>query len=122
MIRLVDIDQPHRKPLRLGELTGHDECIRVVQRIHFEAGIPHLIAGTVFTVPRVFKARICLTQAGFQQSPISPAALVGPRSRCAIKPIERRLQLFTSDPSHNQMRTRKIFRDKLRSTGEAKER
>jgi hypothetical protein len=33
------------------------------------ASTSHFIAGTVFTEPRVFKARICLTRAGFQQRP-----------------------------------------------------
>jgi hypothetical protein len=87
---LEDIDLPLPRCSRLGELTGHYACVRLVQSIFYKGGMPHLVAGTVFTVPSVPKARICLKQAGFQQSEIYPTALIDPRSRCAIQLVERR--------------------------------
>lgn len=88
--RLDAIDIPHRRSPRLSELTGHDECVREVQKVLCEARVPHQVAGTVFVVPSAFRARICLIRAGFRKSPISPAALVEPRSGRAIQLVERR--------------------------------
>jgi hypothetical protein len=89
--RLDDIDIPHRKSPRLSKLTGHDECVREVQKILREARVPHQVAGTVFVVPSAFRTRICLLREGFRKSTISPAALVEPRSGCAIQLVERRI-------------------------------
>ena len=86
--KLDDIDSPHRRSRRLSELTRHDECVREVM-LH-EARVPHQVAGTVFVVPNAFRTRICLIRAGFRKSPISPAALIEPRSGCAIQLVERR--------------------------------
>ena len=70
---------------------GHREeaCVRYVQRIFYRVGIPHLVAGTTFSVPSATTARIPLKRAGFRQSEISPSALVEPRTGCAIQVIER---------------------------------
>ena len=88
--RLDAIDIPHRRSPRLSELTGHDECVRQVQKLLHEARVPHRIAGTVFVVPSALKARIVLRRAGFRPSPISPAALIEPLSGCAVQLVERR--------------------------------
>src|SRR5579872_7044808 len=53
--RLHDIDFPHRKSLRKNKLTGHDECVRKVQKVLREARVPHQVAGTVFVVPCAFR-------------------------------------------------------------------
>ena len=88
--RLDDIDIPHRKSSRLGELTGHVECVRRVQQVLYEARIPHQTAGTVFVVPSVSRARIVLRRAGFEESKITSAALVEPYSGCAIHLLQLR--------------------------------
>jgi len=87
--RLHDIDFPHRKSPRKNKLTGHDECVREVQKVLREARVPHQVAGTVFVVPCAFRTRICLIRAGFRKSTISPGALIEPRSGCAIQLVER---------------------------------
>lgn len=88
--KLDDIDSGHRRSRRLSELTRHHECVREVQKVLREAQVPHQVAGTVFVVPNAFRTRICLIRAGFRKSPISPAALIEPRSGCAIQLVERR--------------------------------
>jgi hypothetical protein len=88
--RLDAIDIPHRRSPRLSELTGHDECVRQVQKVLHEARVPHRVAGTVFVVPSALKARIVLRRAGFRLSPISLAALIEPLSGCAVQLVERR--------------------------------
>lgn len=88
--RLDDVDIPHRRSPRLGKLTGHDECVREVQRVLIEARVPHQVAGTVFVVPNAFRTRFCLIRAGFRKSSISPAALIEPRTGCAVQLVERR--------------------------------
>ena len=88
--KLADIDIPHRRSRRLSELTRHHECVREVQKVLHEARVPHQVAGAVFVVPNAFRTRICLIRAGFRKSPISPAALIEPRSGCAIQLVERR--------------------------------
>jgi hypothetical protein len=89
--RIDDVEIPHRRSPRLSTLTGHDECVREVQKVLREARVPHQVAGTVFVVPNALRTRICLIRAGFRKSPISPAALVEPRSGCAIQLVERRI-------------------------------
>jgi hypothetical protein len=86
--RLDDI--PHWKSWRLGELTGHIECVRRVQQALYEARIPHQAAGTVFVVPSVSRTRIVLRRAGFEESKITSAALVEPHSGCAIHLLQLR--------------------------------
>jgi hypothetical protein len=88
--RLDDVDIPHRRSPRLSELTGHDECVKQVQKVLREARVPHRVAGSVFVVPSALQARICLMKAGFRKSTIAPAALIEPRSGCAIQLVERR--------------------------------
>ncbi len=88
--RRGDPDVPHRGSSRLGEITGHVECIRRVQMALFDARIPHRIAGTVFVVPSARKARMCLMKAGFRKSTIAPAALIEPHSACTIQLLEHR--------------------------------
>ena len=85
-----DLDSPHRRSRRLSDLTRHHECVREVQKVLHEARVPHQVAGTVFVVPNAFRTRICLIRAGFRKSPISSAALIEPRSGCAIQLVERR--------------------------------
>ncbi len=87
--RLDDVDVPHRRSPRVAELTGHDECVRRVRKLLYEARIPHRVAGTVFVVPSVRRTRMVLSSAGFYPSPIAPAALVEPLTRCAIQLSER---------------------------------
>jgi hypothetical protein len=89
--RLDDIDIPHRKSPRLSELTGHEECVRQVRKVLYEARIPHRVAGTVFVVPSVRRTRIVLSRAGFRPSPIAPAALIEPQTGCAIQLVECRI-------------------------------
>jgi hypothetical protein len=89
--RLDDVDIPHRRSPRLSELTGHEECVRQVRNVLYEARIPHRVAGTVFVVPSVRRTRIVLSRAGFRPSPIAPAALIEPRTGCAIQLVECRI-------------------------------
>ena len=87
--RVDDIKIPHleRSPL---SIRGHEEaCVRYVQRIFYRVGIPHLVAGTTFSVPSAQTARIPLKRAGFRRSEISRSALIEPRTGCAIQVIER---------------------------------
>ena len=88
--RLSDVNVPHRRSSRMTELTGHDECVRQVQKVLCEARKPHRVAGTVFVVPSRCRARMLLSRAGFRPSPIAPAALIEPGSGCAIQLVECR--------------------------------
>jgi len=88
--RLDDINVPHRRSPRLSELAGHDECVRQVQKVLYQARIRHRVAGTVFIVPSVRRARIMLFRAGFRPSSIAPAALVEPLTGCPIQLVECR--------------------------------
>ena len=88
--RLDDVDTPHRKSSRLGELTGHVECVKRVQQVLYEARIPHQTAGTVFVVPSVSRTRIVLRRASFEESKITSAALVEPHSGHAIHLLQLR--------------------------------
>ncbi len=87
--RVDDIQIPDWESEPHSVLRRLDACVRYVQRIFYRAGIPHLIAGTTFTVPSAPTARIPLKRAGFRQSEISPSALVEPRTGCAIQLVER---------------------------------
>jgi hypothetical protein len=88
--RLDDINVPHRRSPRLSELTGHVECVRQVRKVLYEERIPHRVAGTVFVVPSVRRTRIVLSRAGFRPSPIAPAALIDPQTKCPIQLVECR--------------------------------
>lgn len=81
----------HRRSPQLANLTGHADCLKRVQALFYRAGLPHMSAGTVFVVPEVRLARTVLCRGGFYPSPISPAALVEPQTRCAVQLIERRI-------------------------------
>jgi hypothetical protein len=87
--RVDDIEIPYWERSRLSGLGREEACVRYVQRILYRVGIPHLVAGTTFTVPSAPTARIPLKRAGFRQSPISRSALVEPRTNVAIQIIER---------------------------------
>ncbi len=89
--RLDDIEVAHRPSSRLADLTGHADCQKRVQALFYRAGLPHRSAGTVFVVPDLHRARIVLCRAGFYPSPISPAALVEPQTRCAVQLIEQHI-------------------------------
>ena len=80
-----------RQSPRLGDLTGHSECLKRVQSLLNRASLPHKSAGTVFVVPDLRLARAVLCKGGFYPSPISPAALVEPLTRCAVQLIEQRI-------------------------------
>jgi len=82
--RVDDIQIPHWESEPRSVLRRQDACVRYVQRILYRAGIPHLVAGTTFSVPSALTARIPLKRAGFRPSEISPSALVEPRTGCAI--------------------------------------
>ena len=84
-----DIQIPYWERSRLSTLGREAACVRYVQRILYRTGIPHLVAGTTFTVPSAPTARIPLKRAGFRQSTISPSALVEPRTQVSIQLIER---------------------------------
>jgi hypothetical protein len=84
-----DIQLPHWESEPRSVLRGQEACVRYVQRIFYRVGIPHLIAGTTFTVPSAPTARIPLKRAGFRQSEISPSALIEPRTGCAIQLVQR---------------------------------
>jgi len=87
--RVDDIQIPHWERSRLSVRGREQACVRYVQRIFYRVGIPHLVAGTTFTVPSASTARIPLKRAGFRPSEISKSALVEPRTGCAIQVIER---------------------------------
>lgn len=87
--RVDDIEIPYWERSRLSGRGREEACVRYVQKILYRVGIPHLVAGTTFTVPSVPTARIPLKRAGFRQSPISRSALVEPRTNVAIQLIER---------------------------------
>jgi hypothetical protein len=87
--RFDDVDIPHRNSPRVAKITGHDRCVKRVQFLLYEAAIPHQVSGTVFLVPDVAQARTTLVRAGFENSTITPGALVEPQSECAIHLIER---------------------------------
>lgn len=86
-----EVEVIHRRSPQLADLTGHADCQKRVQALFYRAGLPHMSAGTVFVVPDVRLARAVLSQGGFYPSPISPAALVEPETRCAVQLIERRI-------------------------------
>ena len=88
--RIDHVAFPHRSSLRVSQLTGHEECVREVQKVLHEARVPHKVAGTVFVVPSAFRTRMCLLRAGFRKSPISPTALVEPRTGLSVQLVERR--------------------------------
>lgn len=87
--RVNDIEIPHWECGLLSVLGREDACIRYVQRIFYRVGIPHLVAGTTFSVPSVRTARIPLRRAGFRRSTISPSALVEPCTNVTVQLIER---------------------------------
>ena len=86
--RVDDIQIPHWESGPRSALRRQEACVRYVQRIFYRVGIPHLIAGTTFTVPTAPTARIPLQRAGFRQSEISLSALVEPRTGCAIQLVQ----------------------------------
>jgi hypothetical protein len=88
---LDEVEVIHRRSPQLADLTGHVECLKRVQALFYRAGLPHQSAGTVFVVPDLRLARTALCRGGFYPSPISPAALVEPQTRCAVQLIEQRI-------------------------------
>jgi len=88
--RIDDVDIPYQSLPRLSPFTGHDECVREVKRVLREARMPHQVAGAVFVVRSAIRTRICLLRAGFRKSPISPTALVEPRTGLSVQLVERR--------------------------------
>jgi hypothetical protein len=86
-----EVEVVHRRSPQLADLTGHADCLKWVQALFYRAGLPHKSAGTVFVVPDVRLARAVLCRAGFYPSPISPAALIEPQTRCAVQLIEQRV-------------------------------
>ena len=89
--RADEVEVIHRRSPQLADLTGHADCQKRVQALFYRAGLPHISAGTVFVVPDLRLARTVLCRGGFYPSPISPAALVEPQTRCAVQLIERRI-------------------------------
>ena len=87
--RVDDIQIPHWERGRLSTRGREEACVRYVQKILYRVGIPHLVAGTTFTVPSAPTARIPLKRAGYRQRPISRSALIEPRTNVAIQLIER---------------------------------
>lgn len=87
--RVDDIQIPCWEHSRLSIRGREEACVRYVQRIFYRVCIPHLVAGTTFTVPSAPTARISLKRAGFRQSEISRSALVEPRTQVSIQLIER---------------------------------
>ena len=87
--RVDDIQIPCWEHSRLSIRGREEACVRYVQRIFYRVCIPHLVAGTTFTVPSAPTARIPLKRAGFRQSEISRSALVEPRTQVSIQLIER---------------------------------
>jgi hypothetical protein len=88
--RLDEVGVFRRQSPQVGDLTGHSDCVKRVQSLFYCAGLPHKSAGTLFVVPDLRLARAVLCQGGFYTSPISPAALVEPQTRCAVQLIEQR--------------------------------
>jgi hypothetical protein len=86
-----EVEVIHGRSPHLADLTGHADCLKRVQALFYCAGLPHKSAGTVFVVPDLGLARSLLSRAGFYPSPISPAALVEPQTRCAVQLIEQRV-------------------------------
>jgi hypothetical protein len=87
--RVDDIQIPHWESTPRSVLRRQDACVQFACRILYRTGIPHLVAGTTFSVPSAPTARIPLKRAGFRQSQISPSALVEARTGCSIQLIER---------------------------------
>ena len=87
--RVDDIQIPHWESAPRSVLRRQDACVQFACRVLYRTGIPHLLAGTTFSVPSAPTARIPLKRAGFRQSEISPSALVEPRTGCSIQLIER---------------------------------
>lgn len=86
-----EVEVIYRRSPQIANLTGHADCLKRVQALLYRAGLPHMSAGTVFVVPDLRLARTVLCRGGFYPSPISPAALVEPQTRCAVQLIERRI-------------------------------
>jgi hypothetical protein len=97
--RVDDIQIPQWERSQLSARGREEACVRYVQRIFYRVGIPHLVAGTTFTVPSAPTARIPLKRAGFRRSAISPSALIEPRTQVSIQLIER-------DPADNSLKGR----------------
>lgn len=71
-------------------VNGREQaCIRFTELVLYRTSIPYVRDGCVFSVPSVPTARIPLRRAGFRQSPISPSALVEPKTGCAIQLVHR---------------------------------
>jgi hypothetical protein len=87
--RVDDIQIPQWESTPRSVLRRQDACVQFACRVLYRTGIPHLVAGTTFTVPSAPTARIPLKRAGFRQSEISQSALVEPRTGCSIQLIER---------------------------------
>jgi hypothetical protein len=87
--RVDDIQIPQWESTPRSVLRRQDACVQFACRVLYRTGIPHLVAGTTFTVPSAPTARIPLKRAGFRQSEISRSALVEPRTGCSIQLIER---------------------------------
>ncbi len=87
--RVDDIQIPQWESTPRSVLRRQDACVQFACRVLYRTGIPHLVAGTTFSVPSASTARIPLKRAGFRQSEISPSALVEPRTGCSIQLIER---------------------------------
>lgn len=87
--RVDDIEFPDWGSGRLSILGREEACVRYVQRVLYRVGIPHLVAGTTFTVPSASTARIPLKRAGFRQSAISRSALVEPRTNVTVQLVQR---------------------------------
>jgi len=90
-VTLDETDVRHRPLMRLGDLTGHADCLKRVQALFYSGQIPHKSAGTVFFIPDLRRARKLLSDAGFSRSPYSPAALIEPQTRCAVHLVEEPL-------------------------------
>jgi hypothetical protein len=86
--RVDDIQIPQWESTPRSVLRRQDACVQFACRVLYRTGIPHLVAGTTFSVPSAPTARIPLKRAGFRQSQISPSALVEPRTGCSIQLIE----------------------------------
>jgi hypothetical protein len=87
--RVEGIEVPQWESSLRSVLGRQEACVRYVQRLFYGVRIPHLVAGTVFSVPSVPTARIQLKRAGFRQSEISSTALVEPKTGCAVQLVER---------------------------------
>jgi hypothetical protein len=87
--RVDDIEFPDWESGGVSNLGREEACVRYVQRVLYRVGIPHLVAGTTFTVPSASTARIPLKRAGFRRSAISRSALVEPRTNVTVQLVQR---------------------------------